>query len=446
MTSLIFPGNTYAQLAEKLLSSKDEACAILVCSVATTQNGNYNLLFREQFVAPTDVYRTRSPAFAQLKPEFVVSVSAAAKKQGAALVFVHTHPGSTGVPEFSGIDDDGEDHLEKFLIKRIPGKPHASLVIGPEGCAARLLSRKRPINVIEVGAEVRFLGGQKANIDGSSSPRYDRQLRAFGAKGQRIIEQLNVAIIGLGGTGSVVAEQIAHLGVKNFVLVDPDVIEESNLNRLVGARASDVGYSKTEVTKRLIHNVQPTARIETKTDSVLKMSVALELTDVDFLFCCTDSHGSRAVLNQIAYQYYVPCIDLGITIAAERSVVSHVFGRVQMLAPGLGCLICGGILNPEEIRRDLLNDFERKSDPYISGIREPQPSVISLNSTVASLAVTMFLAATAGIPSKARFQLYNAISGNLRGVVNLPNPVCVVCSSNGALGRGDEWPLPARRA
>lgn len=443
MTSLVFPGNSYAQLSAKLLGSKDETCAILLCGRAT--NGSVEkLLVREQFLTPGDAYRGRSPVFAQLKPEFLVEISGVARRQENSMVFVHTHPGFLGVPEFSAIDDDGEKHLAEFLAKRIPGKPHAALVIGHDGCAARMLNTKRIVNVVEVGPEVRFLSGEKSHLSAHSSSVYDRQLRAFGTEGQKAIENLNIAIVGLGGTGSVVAEQLAHLGAKHFVLVDPDVVEETNLNRLVGAKFADVGKPKTEVAAHLIRGVQSSAEVRAEVDSVLKTSAALRLRNVDFLFSCTDSHGSRAVLNQLAYQYLIPCIDLGVTITAHDLEISHIFGRVQMLAPGLGCLVCGGILNSEEIRRDLLSDFERKADPYIHGAHEPQPAVISLNSTVASLAVTMFLSAVAGIPSKARFQLYNAISGNLRGVVNPPNPVCVVCSSNGALARGDEWPLPTR--
>jgi hypothetical protein len=108
-------------------------------------------------------------------------------------------------------------------------------------------------------------------------------------------------------------------------------------------------------------------------------------------------------------------------------------------------MVCGNLLDPEEIRRDLLTDFERKADPYIIGHPEPAPSVISLNSTIASLAITMFLNTALGLPGSARFINYDAINGVCRPAFCDPHPACIVCSPSGALARGDEWPLPARR-
>ena len=137
-------------------------------------------------------------------------------------------------------------------------------------------------------------------------------------------------------------------------------------------------------------------------------------------------------------------IDLGVVIAASIHGVSHVAGRTQMLAPGLGCLLCGNLLNPEAVRVDLLTDFERQRDQYVIGLQEPAPAVISLNGTMASLAVTMFLSAVVGIPSSARLLNYDAISGTLRPAMIGRHPSCIVCSERGALARSAEWPLPAR--
>jgi len=75
---------------------------------------------------------------------------------------------------------------------------------------------------------------------------------------------------------------------------------------------------------------------------------------------------------------------------------------------------------------------------------EPQPSVISLNSTVSSLGVTMFLNSVAGIPGTARFLNYNALTGTTRPVEITPHPKCVVCSPAGAFARGQSWELSTR--
>src|SRR5205807_2093444 len=139
------------------------------------------------------------------------------------------------------------------------------------------------------------------------------------------------------------------------------------------------------------------------------------------------------------------CIDMGSTIVAADGKVTHVHGRVQMLAPGLPCLSCSRVLNPTEVRRDMMTAFERQTDPYIVGAREPAPSVMSLNATISSLAVTMLLNAVTELPGSARHLLYNAIAGSLRLIAPRAEPDCFMCSSVGALARADAAPLMARQ-
>jgi molybdopterin/thiamine biosynthesis adenylyltransferase len=292
---------------------------------------------------------------------------------------------------------------------------------------------------------LKYFAGPSVNLASEHESRHDRQLRAFGADGQASISRLNVGVVGLGGTGSFVAQQLAHLGVARFILIDDDVVEISNLNRLIGARPDDVGQQKVTIAERNIKTIQPNASAVKVFGSVLNTSVAKALLDADIFFCCTDSHGSRAVLNQLAYQYYIPCIDMGVSIGTKAGTVTHITGRVQMLSPGLGCLTCGGTLDPDAVRRDLMTDAQRQADPYFIGQSQPAPAVVSINGTVASLAVTMFLGAVTNIPANARYQVYNAITGNIRSVESISDPSCIVCSRRGALGQGNSWPLPARQ-
>jgi hypothetical protein len=307
-----------------------------------------------------------------------------------------------------------------------------------------MLGSDEPMRVVQVGKTLQF--PFEPAVPPAAQFAFDRQVRAFGEQGQVRLRSLRVGIVGLGGTGSIVAEQLAHLGIGNFLLIDPDVIEESNLNRLVGASLKDVGKAKAEVAARHVESIHADVKTQVVIGSVLQASTARRLADVDFFFCCTDSHGSRAVLSQFAFQYLVPCIDIGVSISSKDGRVTHITGRVQMLAPGLGCLTCAGLLDSDAIRRDLMTDYERQADPYFIGAHEPQPAVISLNGTVVSLAVTMFLAAVTHIPADARYQLYNGITGTVRAVAHIPDPTCIVCSPVGALARGNEWPLLARQS
>lgn len=94
----------------------------------------------------------------------------------------------------------------------------------------------------------------------------------------------------------------------------------------------------------------------------------------------------------------------------------------------------------------MMSEAERKQDPYLVGAREPAPAVISINSTITSLAITMFLSAVVGVPSPARHLLYDGLRSRLRSVKGEPVQDCIVCSRAGVLARGDGLALQGRLA
>ena len=440
MSRLVLTAELLSRLRADLLKGDREACAVLFGRSVELSGRLVRIVGRESIEATANSYTIRTSVRAQLRPDFVAMVGQRARRSGESIIFVHTHPHSLNA--FSAIDDAGEEELAAFLQQRAPDRKHAALLLTPETSIARELGQRRPLRVIGVGRNVTW--GDDV-LKGNISSRYDRQVRAFGVAGQRILRSIRVGIVGLGGTGSVVLQALAYLGVQDFLLIDPDTIEETNLNRVVGATARDIGIPKVSVAKRWAEQINSDIQVDAREESVVKAAVARSLADSDFVFCCTDSQGSRAILNQFAYQYLVPVIDMGVVIATEQHRVTHVAGRTQLLAPGLACMVCGNFLDPEQIRRDLLSDFERQADPYILGDAEPAPAVISLNSSIASFATTMFLNVITGIPGSARFVNYNALTGVSRPAACSAHPSCIVCSLHGALARADEWPLPARQ-
>jgi molybdopterin-synthase adenylyltransferase len=440
LIQLRITNDDFKLIEHSLLGGTVEQCvALLTVPVSRTNR----VLVRELVVPGDGDYVRRTASEAQLAPDFVAHVSRKARDHSMGIVFVHSHLGRRR-PTFSATDDNGERHLSQFLQHRVPIGPHLAVVISQGGLGARLLGTNQPAEVVTVGPSLSFMSTQAP--DGQTViSRFDRQMRAFGEVGQSTLRTLRVGIVGLGGTGCLVAEQLAHLGVAAFTLIDPDTVDSSNLNRLVNATESDVGARKVDVAARYIQSVAE-APVRCIGGDVTRARNALELRDADFIFICTDSHGSRAVVQQLSYQYLIPCIDMGVTIVVGKDRITHVSGRVQSLAPGLPCLICTHFLDTEQVRRDMMTTYERASDPYVRGnVREPAPAVISINATVASLAVTMFLGIALGVPSESRYLLYDALAPSLRSVRGTPDPNCFVCSANGALARGDTWTLAARQ-
>src|SRR5258708_1100443 len=444
MIELVLAADDCAAIRSDLLGRETEKCAILFANQTMRADGMVRLLVREiQFPNATD-YTRSGPLQAELKPEFVARVTKRARRETAALIFVHSHPGIEP-PVFSPVDDRGEAHLANFLARRHASVTHAALVVSAGGMCARRLGSDEGIRVLSIGITRELLFDPQSSSS-SNLDIFDRQIRAFGAAGQRLLHALRVAIVGLGGTGSLIAQQLVHLAVQQFILVDPHVLEATNLNRVANAAPSDVGRAKVEVAAKYIETIAKGATVVRVKGDVIQTKIARVLLNADLIFGCTDSHGSRAVLQQVSYQYMIPFIDMGVTIAVTDGHISHIFGRVQLLAPGLACFACDGLLDAKEVRRDMMTAFERQADPYIQGVREPAPAVMSLNSTVASLAITMMLSVVTGMPVKARHALYNAIASTLRTARAHPKADSYICSRVGSLARGDSWPVFGRDA
>lgn len=441
MIDLVVGEPEFREVQNYLDYPKVECCAVLFAKQAAA-GGRTRLLVRDVLFPTADDYLAQGPLEAVLRPSFVAAAVKRARTSRESLVFVHSHLG-TAQPDFSAIDDKGERELAALLAHRVPDVPHVALVMSRGGACARVLGGAEPVRVLSIGSYRRVLFDPKPGVRGLSEV-FDRQVRAFGAAGQRTIGCMRIGIVGLGGAGSIVAQQLAYLGVRDFVLIDHDVIEATNLNRVVNAAPTDLRAHKANVAARGIKLAAPDAKVRSVVGDITRARFAQELIDVDFLFGCTDSHGSRAVLQQIAFQYLIPCIDMGVTITVSGQEVSGIFGRIQTLAPGHACLTCSNLLDPNEIRRDMSSEAERKLDPYIPGSVEPAPSVISLNGTVASLAITMFMASVAGVPSAARHVLYNGKASTLRTVRVEPQVNCYVCSRSGTYARGDSQALFAR--
>ncbi len=203
----------------------------------------------------------------------------------------------------------------------------------------------------------------------------DRQ-SFLGRNSASILDGVRVAIVGLGGGGSHVAQQLGHLGVGEFVLVDPDVVENTNLNRLVGATQQDVakGASKAAVAGRGVVGVNPGARISIET--VRWQLCAIALRSCDVIFGCVDSIAEREQLETAARRYLTSYIDIGMDVHRMAEGFS-IGGQVALSMPGGPCLRCMGIIDDRRL--------ELEAQAY--GAAGGRPQVVWPNGLLVSLAV-----------------------------------------------------------
>src|SRR3989442_529645 len=178
--------------------------------------------------------------------------------------------------------------------------------------------------------------------------RFNRQ-SFLGPDAARILNECTVAVVGLGGGGSHVAQQLAYAGVGGFLLFDGDKVELSNMNRLIGASLDDAraNTAKTTVAERQILSVNPEAVV--RSHQCRWQSAAESIREADAIVSCMDSYAARQDLEATARRYLIPLLDIGMDVFLLEKK-AHVAGQVILSLPPGPCLRCLGFLNDENLR------------------------------------------------------------------------------------------------
>jgi hypothetical protein len=209
-----------------------------------------------------------------------------------------------------------------------------------------------------------------------SDGRFSRQ-SFLGDKSQDIIERAVVGVNGLGGGGSHIVQQLAHVGFMNYRIYDPDVAEDSNLNRLIGAHDNDPIEQtlKIEIAKRMIRGLRPDAVVEAY--ACRWQDNPEPLRSCDLVFGCVDGFTERRELESFARRYLIPLIDIGMDVHHVGDEPPRMGGQVILSMSGGPCMFCVGFLS----ERTLAREGERYGD---AGAR---PQVVWPNGVLASTAV-----------------------------------------------------------
>lgn len=281
--------------------------------------------------------------------------------------------------------------------------------------------------------------------------RFDRQIRLFGHQGQERIEKTRVGIIGLGGLGSHVTQQLAYLGTRVFRLIDSDTVDESNLNRLIGATPEDAeaGRAKVAVAERLIGSLTRDADVEQLPESFICDEGVALIRRCDFVFGCVDSDSARLVLNEVCQAFGIPYLDIATDVSRpEGEGLLRFGGRVVYSSDGELCLVCKEALDLRAVRLGLASEGQRREEEDIYGVPRGElggsgPAVVSLNGVLASVAVTEFMAEVTGLRPARRHLEYHGDRGIVTQDADPPMADCYYCK--GIYGRGSFDVRPYQR-
>lgn len=399
MSTIRLSEKVWSGVHTHLFSTPGEHFAFLLARW-TYSRGEPVFMVREAILIPDDQISFSHGGW-ELTTEAIVRVVNVAACTHSALIEVHNHGGTR--PRFSRTDREGLREFRTYILSSLPGCPYGATVWGDSTVYAEFFLPDGRIGTID---SITVTGGsfrQLVSKDDDLEPlghTFDRQLPWFTAQGQHALSRMWIGVVGAGGTGSQIVQNLVYLGVRNFILIDDDKADETDMNRLIIATPADLGIQKALLGRRLIKSIAPDASVTVIDAKVQSLEALDALKGVDVLFGCVDNDGARLILNEVALAYGIPYFDLAVGIEVVDGRVEVVGGRIAIVLPGGPCLYCMQQIDITEARF-FLGSLEEQAfqvaREYIQGMDIKAPSVVSLNASIAALATNEFAIFASGM-------------------------------------------------
>jgi len=451
-TKLRMTGRQHESLLSHLYSGDGkEAVAFGLCG-RRTGACTHALCVREIHLIPYEKCSVRRCDLVTWETDAIASILRKATDTGLAVVKFHCHP--SGLASFSHTDDVSDQELLASVQAWTDSDlPHGSVVVLPDGSLfGRWMTpekRLEPIEVLSVvGDDLNFwlASDEKSHeIPGFAW----RNAQAFGDGTTGLLSQLSVAVVGCSGTGSPMLEMLMRHNVGHLVLVDPDRIDEKNLNRIIFARKEDIGRLKVKVAEEWIKSVALGTIVEALPHNLCEPAIIRRTAECDIVVGCMDGAEGRWLLNKLATFYCMPYFDVGIRLDADgRGGINQICGSVNYLQPGGSSLLSRKVITMEQVEAEGLRRTNpdayasRLKDKYIHGVQEDRPAVVSVNMHYASLAMLEILARLHPyrVEGNEQFARFGSSLTDPRFVpMDEDGLSCQVLSKH--VGRGDTVPL-----
>ncbi len=351
---------------------------------------------------PYEECKVRSPDRVTWSTRRLVPLLEEAARRDLAVLKVHSHPG--GYDRFSDTDDASDADLFNSVSSWTDSHhPHCSAIMLPDGrMFGRVILADGSVRMLDSvlvpGDDIQFWPASRLK----ELPGFvERHAQLFGTGTTQRLRNLSVAVVGCSGTGSPLIEQLARLGVGRLVLVDPDKVEEKNLNRIINATRDDADHErpKVEVLARAIAAMGLGTEVLPLRENLVSRRAVEAVAECDVVFGCMDGVEGRHLLNRLAAYYLLPYFDLGVKLQADgRGGIDEACGAIHYVRPDGESLLDRRVYTTAQLKADGL----RRTDPrayreqvragYIHGVQEDRPAVISINTQIASYAVNELLA------------------------------------------------------
>lgn len=460
MQTLKISENHFTHLKEILYKDEplENAAFLLIGSNKFENEVKY--LVRRIIEIPENLFIVKNEIHIEISTQAIHGIVRLCEANNLGLALCHSHPFSLKSLDYSPSDDYGEEQINEYFKKILPNQPLISILFGRDKIVGRIWNDNGSIEEIK---NLEIIGNTIKKITLTNKPQslnvvesvYDRQIGAFGLDGQIRINQTKVGIIGIGGTGSIIAEQLVRLGVVDLKIADHDTFDKSNITRMYGSSTNDLPQKKilkkelvprykVDIMVKHLQKINPKLNIKGFKENIVYKTTADKFLDRDVIFACTDKHWSRAIINQISFQYLIPVINTGVRLSSHLgkfsagTIVSHFLG------PDKPCLWCYDYLKSNIIYAESIDPSNRKNlinQGYIENIDDLQPSVITYTSLGSCLSMTIFLNLITGYLGE--FGNISSLRSDMlqldirRGTTNIKEN----CVCQKVYARGNNYPL-----
>ena len=360
-----------------------ETAGVLLARYVETPSGDVRLLGREMHWVPDDAYLLREATGLSIASHGYVPALAAAEADQSVPIWLHTHPGDESSPRPSKHDAIVNEEIADLFRLRSGSPLYGAVVVAQTGSRLRFTGHiestqsRADIDRFWVTGRRFALAQNWLHRTTPPSEQFDRNIRAFGGEVQQILGDLHVAVVGCGGTGSAVIEQLVRLGVRHLSLFDSDTLTVSNLTRVYGSFPPDVGKPKVDVSAAHVVRIAPDSEVFPTQAKITVEATAKLLLDADVVFGCTDDNAGRLVLSRIASYLLTPVIDCGVLLSSGcGGQLEGINGRVTVLAPGAACLVCRNRIDLHRAGAEMLAPTEhqqRVAEGYAPALPGAEP-------------------------------------------------------------------------
>ena len=210
-----------------------------------------------------------------------------------------------------------------------------------------------------------------------------------------------MGVVGCSGTGSIIIELLVRNCVGELVIVDNDVVEEKNLNRIINSTMSSARkkWPKVSTIKQAIRSIGLNTKVEAVQGLTDVPEVVRTLVDCDVIFGCVDSAFGRYHLDCLASAYLIPYFDVGVNLEADgKGGITAADAVSHYIHPEGDSLLSRGVYTMEQVtaenwqRTDPAYYQQQRMAGYLAAVGEEQPAVMSVNMQAACMAFNDFMA------------------------------------------------------